>query len=82
VDSSVDTQLIRASDCPVCLGGSDACFVTAHGSGTVFVHCDACNCAWATVPTRVDLVEGPERFAPNGFRPATRDEIIVAGFAS
>jgi hypothetical protein len=64
----------------VCLGAGDLAFYVAHGTGLVFVRCCAGSCAWQDVPTRVGVIESTDRFAPTGFRPATRCEVVAAGF--
>lgn len=74
-------ECYSAGPCPVCGDMSQLSVLKATGLDLVFFFCDACGCAWGRVPKpmTVDAVQTVEKFAPNGYAFATREEIQAAG---
>ncbi len=72
-------MIYSAGDCPVCKNAGELVFVVSLSTGNVFVRCAACDCAWPTPTDRVDSIVATRVFAPQGYRPASRDEIAVVG---
>jgi hypothetical protein len=74
-------MLYSAGECPVCSTAGDALFVKDRLSGRVFFLCPSCGCAWPNppVPHRVDTVDSPARFAPDGVDVPSKAEIAAMG---
>ena len=53
-------------------------------TGELFFACPDCGCAWQSVPVAgvVDIIEGPESYAPDGWMVATQEEITAGGLAT
>ena len=64
----------------MCGESGDLVFVVGRTTNVVFVYCPACECAWVTPPRDVSSIDPPAKFAPEGFRAATPQEIATAGF--
>jgi hypothetical protein len=64
-----------AAECPVCPGFGAAVFLCRLDVQQVFFGCAACGCAWEHPPLQLDSIDRTTRFAPAGFRLATRSDI-------
>jgi len=75
--------LYSAGDCPVCSDAGDALFVKDRASDRIFFLCPSCGCAWLSppMPHKVETVDPPESFAPNGVALPSRTEIAAQGWA-
>ena len=76
-------MIYSAGPCSVCFDSSDALFVRALDTGTIFFLCPSCGCAWAEPPEagEVKTIDPPEVFAPAGFSLATAADIRTSGWA-
>ena len=73
-------ELYSCGECPVCHETGDLLVVKNPASGTLFLFCHHCGCAWPSPPPPhvLDHVDPPEKYSPGGFALPTSEEIAGA----